>query len=100
MSRRGWRRRNGRWAPPQSCWLVVPSSGITRASRGLGGGVMAPRRAVSVRFPADLLAQAKAVQAPGESLNDLVVGLVEREVRRRRGLAAHERIMRIREEVL
>jgi hypothetical protein len=59
---------------------------------------MQPRRARSVRFPADLLEQAKTVLASGESLNDLVVSLVEREVRRRRGLAAHERIVRTREE--
>jgi len=55
---------------------------------------------MSVRFPADLLEQAKTVLASGESLNDLVVGLVEQEVRRRRGLAAHERIVRTREDVL
>ena len=60
---------------------------------------MSQRQTISVRLPDDLLAQARKTKAPRESLNDLVVAALEREVRRRQGLAAHEGITRIREQV-
>ena len=50
---------------------------------------------ITVRFPAELLDNAKTVKSNEESLNDLVVLALEREVRRRKGLAAHERILAI-----
>jgi hypothetical protein len=51
------------------------------------------REAVTIRFPADLLVKAKKVKFANESLNDLVVEALEREVRHRRGWAAHQRII-------
>jgi hypothetical protein len=51
------------------------------------------REAVTIRFPADLLAKAKKLKFVSESLNDLVVEALETEVRRRRGWAAHQRII-------
>lgn len=48
-----------------------------------------------MRFPAELLANAKSVKSEEESLNDLMVLALEREVRRCRGLAAHQRILAI-----
>ncbi|GAX42510.1 hypothetical protein NIES4075_35110 [Tolypothrix sp. NIES-4075] len=51
------------------------------------------REAVTIRFPADLLAKAKKLKFVSESLNDLVVEALENEVRRRRGWAAHQRIV-------
>ncbi|GAA6616424.1 YlcI/YnfO family protein [Scytonema sp. NUACC26] len=50
---------------------------------------------ITVRFPAELLDKAKTVKNDAESLNDLVVLALEREVRRRKGLAAHEKILAI-----
>ena len=50
---------------------------------------------VTVRFPAELLDNAKTVKSEEESLNDLVVLALDREVRRRRGLTAHQRILAI-----
>lgn len=51
------------------------------------------REAITIRFPADLLAKARSLKEGSESLNDLVVEALEREVRRRRGWAAHQRII-------
>jgi hypothetical protein len=51
------------------------------------------REAVTIRFPADLLAKAKKLKFVSESLNDLVVEALAREVRHRRGWAAHQRII-------
>jgi predicted CopG family antitoxin len=51
------------------------------------------REAVTIRFPADLLAKAKSLKEGSESLNDLVVEAVEREVKRRKGWTAHQRII-------
>ncbi|NMG18741.1 YlcI/YnfO family protein [Brasilonema bromeliae] len=51
------------------------------------------REAVTIRFPSDLLAKARSLKEGNESLNDLVVEAVEQEVRRRRGWAAHQRII-------
>ncbi|MEH1871490.1 YlcI/YnfO family protein [Nostoc sp.] len=51
------------------------------------------REALTIRFPADLLVKAKKIKEGNESLNDLVVEALEREVSRRRGWAAHQRII-------
>lgn len=50
---------------------------------------------MTVRFPPELLDNAKTVKSEEESLNDLVVLALDREVRRRRGLTAHQRILAI-----
>ncbi len=60
---------------------------------------MEHRDALTIRFPAELLARARGLKEDGESLNDLVVAAVEHEVGRRQGLAAHQDILRIREQV-
>ena len=57
------------------------------------------RQAVTVRFPEALLTEARAVRAQPESLNDLVVVAVDREVRRRRAEAALTRLRQVREQV-
>jgi predicted CopG family antitoxin len=51
------------------------------------------REAVTIRFPADLLAKAKSLKEGEESFNDLVIEAVEQEVRRRKAWAAHQRII-------
>lgn len=51
------------------------------------------RDAVTIRFPTEVVAQAKELQGERESLNDFVVAAVEREVRRRRSLEAYEAIL-------
>lgn len=60
---------------------------------------MDTREALTIRFPAMLLNQARGLKDERESLNDLVVEAVEREVRRRQGLTAYEEIARVRERV-
>lgn len=60
---------------------------------------METREALTVRFPTQLLSSARAVKAEHESFNDLVIGAVEREVRRRQGLQAYDDILRVRETV-
>jgi hypothetical protein len=54
---------------------------------------------LTILFPADLLAQAREVQAERESLDDLVVAALAQEVRRRRALLAHQAVMRTREKI-
>lgn len=54
---------------------------------------MEEREAITVRFPAELLAQVRKHKSQNESLNDLVIKALEREVRYRQGLAAHHRIV-------
>jgi hypothetical protein len=56
---------------------------------------MATRESLTIRFPPDLLASARQIKSDSESLNDLVISAVDREVRRRSALSAHERIMDI-----
>jgi len=51
------------------------------------------KEAVTIRIPADLLAQAKQFREGNESFNEMVVDAKAREVRRRRSLAAHQRIV-------
>jgi hypothetical protein len=60
---------------------------------------MEAREALTVRFPAELLSTARRLKSQRESLNDLVVEAVEREVRRRQGLQAYNAILRVREAV-
>jgi metal-responsive CopG/Arc/MetJ family transcriptional regulator len=51
------------------------------------------REAVTVSIPADLLQQAKQFREGSESFNELIVEAIAREVRPRRSLAAHQRIV-------
>ena len=51
------------------------------------------RQPVTVRLPAELIEQAKHFQANRESFNELVIEAITREVRRRKALAAHQRIV-------
>lgn len=51
------------------------------------------REAVTIRIPVDLLQQAKQFREGSESFNDMLVEAIAREVRRRRSLAAHQRIV-------
>lgn len=60
---------------------------------------MEEREALTVRFPLGLIVQAKLHKLQGESLNDLVIKKLEQEVRHRRGLAAHYRIVARREAI-
>lgn len=60
---------------------------------------MEEREALTVRFPTYLLAQIKLHKSQGESLNDLIIKALEREVRYRQGLAAHYRIVARREKI-
>jgi hypothetical protein len=61
---------------------------------------MGPREPLTIRLPVALLERARAVKAQRESLNDLVVEAVEREVRRRRGLQAYEAILSMRKQIV
>jgi len=51
------------------------------------------REAVTIRIRADLLEQARQFREGSESFNEMVVEAIAREVRRRRSLAAHQRIV-------
>jgi hypothetical protein len=51
------------------------------------------REAVTIRIPVDLLEQAKQFREGSESFNEMVVEAIAREVRRRRSLVAHKRIV-------
>lgn len=51
------------------------------------------REATTIRFPAGVLALARSVKPPGQSLNDFVVSILEREVRREQGLAAYRDVL-------
>lgn len=60
---------------------------------------MEDREAVTIRIPVGLLERARRAKLERESLNELVVGAIEREVRRRQALGAHEEIVRIRGQI-
>lgn len=60
---------------------------------------MEEREALTVRFPTRLMAQIRKYKSKEESLNDVVIKALEQEVRYRRGLAAHHRIVARREEI-
>ena len=51
------------------------------------------REAVTIRIPADLLEQARQLGEESESFNEMIVEAIAREVRRRRSLRAHHRIV-------
>jgi hypothetical protein len=55
---------------------------------------------VKIDLPQDLLANARAACAEGESLHDFILAAVERETERRQGLAAYEEILRVRAQIL
>ena len=57
------------------------------------------KEAVTIRFPSELMRQAKRLKSGKESFNELVVEALEREVRRRKALEAHDTIQRLREQV-
>ncbi|HBB32248.1 MAG TPA: hypothetical protein DDZ80_21820 [Cyanobacteria bacterium UBA8803] len=57
------------------------------------------REALTIRIPADLLEQARQFREGSESFNEMVVQALAREVRRRRALAAHQRIVALSAEV-
>ena len=54
---------------------------------------------MTIRFPSELMWQAKRLKSGKESFNELVVEAVEREVRRRKALEAHDTIQRLRENI-
>jgi hypothetical protein len=64
-----------------------------------GSSMVETRDSFTVRFPRELLDQARSVKDGRESLNDLVIEAVAHEVRRRQGLSAYEEIVRIRAEI-
>lgn len=51
------------------------------------------REAVTILIPVDLLEQARQFRAGSESFEEMVVEAIAREVRRRKALAAQERIV-------
>ncbi len=57
------------------------------------------RESLTIRFPPDLLAQAKALKIDEESFNDLVVSALKLEVSRRQAKATHQRIHERRESI-
>lgn len=57
------------------------------------------REALTIRFPAKLLQKIRALKRDDESLNELVVQALEKEMKWRSAWAAHEQIQMIREQV-
>ncbi|QLE57851.1 YlcI/YnfO family protein [Nostoc sp. TCL26-01] len=57
------------------------------------------REALTIRFPAELLQKIRALKRDDESLNDLVVQALEKEMKWRSSWAAHKQIQTIREQV-
>jgi hypothetical protein len=57
------------------------------------------REALTIRFPVELLQKIRALKRDNESLNDLVVQALEKEIKWRSAWAAHEQIQTIREQV-
>ena len=57
------------------------------------------RDALTVRAPVELLAKARAAKSERESLNDVIVQALDREVRRREGLRAVQDIIALRERI-
>ncbi|NES20023.1 MAG: hypothetical protein F6K41_14105 [Symploca sp. SIO3E6] len=51
------------------------------------------QEAVTISIPTDLLEQARQCREDSESFNEMVVEAIASEVRRRRTLAAHQRIV-------
>lgn len=59
----------------------------------------AAREPLTIRVPPGILDRARQLKGSGESLNELIVSAIEREVRRREALQAHAQILRIRQQV-
>lgn len=57
------------------------------------------RDALTIRIPAPLLARARDVKDDRESLNDVIVEALDREVRRREGVRAVADIVALRERI-
>jgi predicted transcriptional regulator len=57
------------------------------------------REAMTIRFPAELLQKLRALKQEHESLNDLVVQALEKEIKWRTAWSAHAQIEAIREQV-
>jgi hypothetical protein len=57
------------------------------------------REAVTIRFPAELVRKAKQLKDGGELFNELVVGALEQEVKRRQAWAAHQSVIARRAEI-
>ena len=51
------------------------------------------QESVTIAIPTDLLEQVRRLRGEQESFEEMVIGAIAKEVRRRRGLAAHERIV-------
>ncbi len=56
-------------------------------------------QSVTIRFPADLVKRAKQIKEGNKSFNEFVVEALEKEVKRRQTIEAHETILRLREKV-
>ncbi|MGL5195165.1 MAG: YlcI/YnfO family protein [Chroococcales cyanobacterium] len=54
---------------------------------------------VSLHIPQELLESAQRLSSPDETLNDVVILALDREVRRRKGLAAHQKIIALNKEL-
>ncbi|MCT7960905.1 hypothetical protein NG799_12180 [Laspinema sp. D1] len=54
---------------------------------------------VSIHIPQKLLESAQRLSSPDETLNDVVILALDREVRRRKGLAAHQKILALNKEL-
>ncbi len=54
---------------------------------------------LSIHIPQELLESAQRLSSPDETLNDVVILALDREVRRRKGLAAHQKILALNKEL-
>ena len=57
------------------------------------------RKALTIRFPVELLQKVRSLKRDDESLNDLIVQALEKEIKWRSAWAAHEQIQTVREQV-
>jgi hypothetical protein len=51
---------------------------------------------IGIKFPTDLVNQAKGIQKENESFNELVVQALKQEIKRRKTIESHETILKIR----
>ena len=56
-------------------------------------------QSVTIRFPADLFQQAKQIKEDNKSFNELVVEALDKEIKRRKTMEAHQTILRLRKQV-
>ncbi len=54
---------------------------------------------VTLNIPQKLLGNAQRLSSPDETLNDVVILALDREVRRRKGLAANQKILALNKEL-